>query len=92
MRQTGIEARVAGLAAARLPERFTMTGPDTITYEETYSDPVIFTAPRTARLERQRNSKYRIFEYACHEGDVQVRGSITSSRAQRVKAAQEHKS
>ena len=76
---------------ARMTERFTMTGPDTITYEVTYTDPVIYTAPWTARLEWQRNSKYKLFEYACHEGDVQIRGYINSSRAQRAKAAQESK-
>ena len=68
---------------AHMTERFTMTGPDTITYEVTYNDPVIYTAPWTARLEWQRNSKYQIFEYACHEGDVQIRGYINSSRAAR---------
>jgi hypothetical protein len=68
---------------AKLVERFTMTGPNAITYEATYNDPVIFTAPWTARLDWQRNDNYRIFEYACHEGNVQIRGYITSSRAQR---------
>ncbi len=68
---------------ARMVERFTMTGPDTITYEVTYTDPVIYTAPWTARLEWQRNQDYELFEYACHEGNVQIRGYITSSRAER---------
>ncbi len=69
--------------SAHMTERFTMTGPNTITYEVTYNDPVIFTAPWTARLEWQRNEDYEIFEYACHEGNVQIRGYITSSRAER---------
>lgn len=68
---------------ARMVERFTMTGPDTITYEVTYSDPVIYTAPWTARLDWQRDEDYELFEYACHEGNVQIRGYITSSRAER---------
>jgi hypothetical protein len=68
---------------ARLVERFTMTGSDTITYEATYNDPVIFTAPWTVRLDWQRDEDYRLFEYACHEGNVQIRGYITSSRAER---------
>ena len=68
---------------AKLVERFTMTGPDTIVYEATYSDPVVFTAPWTVRLDWQRNSDYDLFEYACHEGNVQIRGYITSSRAAR---------
>jgi hypothetical protein len=68
---------------AKLVERFTMTGHDTIVYEATYSDPVVFTAPWTARLDWQRNDDYKLFEYACHEGNVQLRGYITSSRAAR---------
>jgi hypothetical protein len=70
---------------ARIIERFTMTGPDTIVYEVTYNDPVVFTAPWTARLDWKRNSKYVLYEYACHEGDEQIRNYITSSRAQRAK-------
>lgn len=74
---------------AHVVERLTMTGPDTIVYEMTYSDPVIWTAPYTVRLDWQRNDKYEFFEYACHEGNVQIRNYITASRAQRAKDAQE---
>ncbi|GAA0283178.1 hypothetical protein GCM10009127_25760 [Alteraurantiacibacter aestuarii] len=71
---------------AHMTERFTITGPDTIIYEVTYTDPVIFTAPWTARLDWQRDEAYTLFEYACHEGNVQIRGYINSSRAQREQA------
>ena len=45
------------------------------------ADPEVFTAPFTARLDWTRNDKYEFYEYACHEGNVQVRNYITSSRA-----------
>jgi hypothetical protein len=64
-----------------------MTGPDSIIYEMTYSDPETFVAPFTARLDWKRNEKYGFFEYACHEGDVQVRNYISSSRALRAQTA-----
>ena len=67
---------------ARTVERLTMTGPSTIAYEVTYSDPEIYTAPWTARVEWTRDDSYRIYEYACHEGN-QTREMITGSRAQR---------
>jgi hypothetical protein len=70
---------------AKMTERFTMTGPDTIVYEVTWNDPTVFTAPWTARLDWRRKSDYQFFEYACWEGDVQIRGYISSSRAQRAK-------
>jgi len=49
----------------------------------TYSDPPVFTAPWTARLTWTRDDSYQMFEYACHEGNQQVRNMINSSRAQR---------
>jgi hypothetical protein len=72
-------------------ERLTMTGPNTLAYEVTYSDPDVYTAPWTAEVEWARDDKYRMYEYACHEGN-EVRELIAASRAQRkkdaVKAAQ----
>ena len=72
---------------AHVTERLTMTGPNAIVYEMTFSDPVYWTAPFTVRLDWQRNQKYGMFEYACHEGDEQVRNYITASHAQRAKDA-----
>ena len=69
---------------ARIVERLTMTGRESIVYEITYTDPVVFTQPWTARLDWKRDDKYGIFEYACHEGDEQIRNYITSSRAERA--------
>jgi hypothetical protein len=49
----------------------------------TYSDPAVFTAPWTLRVDWTRDDKYEFFEYACFEGDVHVRNFINSSRAAR---------
>ncbi len=68
-------------AGAKIVERLTMTGPDTIVYEITLDDPTIFTQPWTARLDWQRDDDFGIFEYACHEGNVQIRNYINASRA-----------
>ena len=68
---------------ARVVERLTMTGPDSMLYEMTYSDPVIWTAPFTVRLDWRRDETYRMFEYACHEGNAVIRGDILGSRVQR---------
>jgi hypothetical protein len=68
---------------AKIVERFTMTGPDTIVYEVTHNDPVVYTAPWTVRLDWKRKDDYGMFEYACHEGNVQLRNYISSSRAER---------
>jgi hypothetical protein len=72
---------------AHLVERLTMTGPDSIVYEMTYTDPVIWTAPWGARTDWRRDDEYGMFEYACHEGNVQIRNYITADRAAREAAA-----
>jgi hypothetical protein len=72
---------------AKVVERLTMTDPNTITYEITYSDPEVYTKPWTARYNWDRDSSYEFFEYACHEGNVQVRNYINASRAHRIKEA-----
>jgi hypothetical protein len=68
-------------------ERLTMTGPDTMVHELTYSDPEVFTAPWTTRIEWTRDDDYEFFEYACHEGNYIVRDYISASRAHRAALA-----
>jgi hypothetical protein len=68
---------------ATVVERFHMAGPDTITYELTYSDPVVWEAPFTLRVDWTRDDTYEFYEYACHEGNVQVRNYITANRTAR---------
>jgi hypothetical protein len=68
-------------------EKLTMTGPNSILYEITYDDPEVFTAPWTAQLEWTRDDSYVMPEYACHEGDEQIRNYISASRATRAKIA-----
>jgi hypothetical protein len=70
---------------AHVTERFTLTGPNTLVYEMTYSDPVVWTQPFSVRMDIPRNENYGMFEYACHEGDEQVRNYIIASRSQRAK-------
>ena len=76
---------------ARTVERLTMTGPNSLMHELTYSDPETYTAPWTARTEWTRDDGYKFYEYACHEGDVQIRNYITASRAERAAIARGEK-
>ncbi|MEO6153485.1 MAG: hypothetical protein ABIT09_01295 [Croceibacterium sp.] len=64
-------------------ERFTATGPGSLVYELTYSDPQVFTAPWTARVTWTRDDSYQFFEYACHEGNVSIRNYVVASRTER---------
>jgi len=69
---------------ARVTERFTLAGPNTLVYDMTYNDPKVYTKPFTTRMDIPRNDKYEFFEYACHEGNVQARNYISSSRSLRA--------
>jgi hypothetical protein len=66
-------------AQMKLRERFTPTGPDQIRYEAWVEDPVMLTEPYKIDMPWKRNPNYEFFEYACHEGNVQIRGYITST-------------
>ena len=72
---------------AKTVERLTMTGPNTIVHELTYTDPEVYTQPWTTRIEWSRDEDYEFFEYACHEGNYAVRDYINASRAHRAAIA-----
>ena len=68
-------------------ERLTMTGPNTIIHELTYSDAQVYEEPWTTRLAWVRDDDYQFFEYACHEGNYMPRDYISASRAQQARIA-----
>jgi len=68
---------------AKTVERLTMTGPNSLIHELTYTDPKVWTAPWTTRIEWIRDDNYEFFEYACHEGNRMPRDYISASRAKR---------
>jgi hypothetical protein len=54
--------------AEHVVERFTPVGPDTVRYEATVADPVVYTRPWTISFPMQRE-KFELLEAACHEED-----------------------
>jgi hypothetical protein len=54
--------------AEHVVERFTPTGPDTLKYEATVTDPMVYTRPWTISFPVKRK-KASMYEYACHEED-----------------------
>jgi hypothetical protein len=64
-----------------LTERFTRTGAGTMVYEFTVDDPETFTRPWTARIPMTKAAG-PLFEYACHEGNYGLAGSLAGARAQ----------
>ncbi|MDP6580481.1 MAG: hypothetical protein QF681_07490 [Vicinamibacterales bacterium] len=63
-----------------LTERIQRTSEDSLLYTFTVSDPTTWTAPWTVELP-MRQSDLPIFEYACHEGNYGMDGTLTGARA-----------
>ncbi|HJN43276.1 MAG: hypothetical protein CL477_17195 [Acidobacteria bacterium] len=63
----------------QLEERFRRTGPDTLDYTFTVSDPTTWTAPWTATFPIERIDG-PMYEYACHEGNLGLLNILTAAR------------
>ena len=77
----------AGLSrSGRLTEKFTRINPSTLKYEVTVNDPETYTKPWTATL-FMKQSKDQIYEYACHEGNEAMTGTLNGERVKESRAA-----
>ena len=68
--------------ALELTERFTRTGADTIQYKVTVTDPKTWTRPWGVAFPLRRDPTYRMFEYACHEGNHAMSNILSAARAE----------
>ena len=66
----------------RVVERFTRTSAKEISYSATITDPEIYTRPWTVAFPLTLDSDYRIYEYACHEGNYAMEGIMRGKRAE----------
>jgi hypothetical protein len=64
----------------RLVERYTRTGEQTLQYQVTVEDPDTFTAPWTVAFPLTLEPAYRMFEYACHEGNYALANILRGAR------------
>ena len=63
-----------------LVERITRQDDETLIYEFTVTDPSTWTVPWTVELP-MRKSDLPMYEYACHEGNYGMDGTLTGARA-----------
>ena len=63
-----------------LVERFTRISDDTMVYELTAEDPTTWTRPWTAEVPMTKTD-IPMFEYACHEGNYGIVGTLSGARA-----------
>jgi hypothetical protein len=64
----------------RVVERFTPEGRDALRYEFTIDDPTAFTAGWTGAYTMARTTD-RLYEYACHEGNVGLSNILSQARS-----------
>jgi hypothetical protein len=64
----------------RIVERFTRTSEKEISYSATVEDPEIYTQKWTVSFPLTSDPAYRIYEYACHEGNYAMEGIMRGKR------------
>ncbi|HJT86815.1 MAG TPA: hypothetical protein VJ732_03140 [Bryobacteraceae bacterium] len=68
--------------AMRLTERITRVNANTLDYRATIDDPLTWTKPWTIEFPLNRNDRYEMAEYACHEGNYAMKDILSGARAQ----------
>lgn len=68
-------------------ERLKRVSRDEISYSATIDDPDIYTRPWTVAFPLTSEPDYRIYEYACHEGNYSIENILRGARAQETAAA-----
>ncbi|HEX5227239.1 MAG TPA: hypothetical protein VFW44_05990 [Bryobacteraceae bacterium] len=66
--------------AAVLTERFTRTSPTALNYDMTVNDPKTWTRPWTIHMPFKLDPSYKIYEYACHEGNYMMLDALSGAR------------
>jgi len=67
-------------------ERFTRADKNTILYKVTINDPNVYTQPWTLAIPLSREENYKIYEYACHEGNHAIENVLGAGRAAQAAA------
>lgn len=66
--------------ALKIVERFTRTAPDQLSYDATISDPGTWVRPWSIHMPYKLDPSYKIYEYACHEGNYMMLNALKGAR------------
>ena len=66
--------------AAVLTERFKRTSPNDLSYDLTVNDPKTWTKPWTIHMPYKQDPSYKLYEYACHEGNYMMLDALSGAR------------
>jgi len=83
---TGLNARrlraVPYDANLHIVERYTRVDAQTLNYEITIDNPTFYSSPWKMSFPLKRDDTYRMFEYACHEGNSAIETILRGARTQ----------
>jgi hypothetical protein len=84
------ERAFQGISSEQLhiAERFTLQDAKTLRWELTIDDPGTWTRPWSLMIPLQRSDE-PVYEYACHEGNIGLKGILAGARADEAKVAKE---
>ena len=66
--------------ALKVTERFKVVDGNSILYQMTIDDPKVYARPWTIEFPLVREADYKMFEYACHEGNHAIEGILRGAR------------
>jgi hypothetical protein len=64
----------------KVVERFTRTAPGELSYDITISDPNVWTKPWSIHYPFKMDPEYKVYEYACHEGNYMMHDALSGAR------------
>jgi hypothetical protein len=80
---SGATGRMRGIPSSdrlHVVERLTPVDAKTIRYEVTIEDPKVYSRPWTVAFPMNRDPNYRMYEYACHEGNFSIPNELSAGR------------
>jgi hypothetical protein len=63
-----------------LTERFRRISQNDLSYDLTVNDPKTWTRPWTLHMPYEQDPNYKIYEYACHEGNYMMLDALSGAR------------
>ena len=64
----------------RIIEKFTRKSPTEMDYDITISDPEVWTKPWSIHYPFKMDPEYKVYEYACHEGNYMMLDALSGAR------------
>ncbi len=75
-----VERTLPARSSRRVVERLTRVSATALLYQFIVDDPAVFTRPWSGELTMRRTTN-RVYEYACHEGNYSMAGTLRGARA-----------